>query len=123
MHKSTRPKMLNGTATAHITQAEEERIQRRAAEAGLSKSEWCRQAILNALETPPDTRLLLAEFLALRALVLALHTDILQGNKLTEQRVAAAIQQVEAKKFIMAENRLRAFQLNGKLGAQEPTTS
>lgn len=88
----------------------------------MTKSEWCRQVILNALGTPPETQLLLSEFLALRTLVLTLHTEALQGNKLTEQRIAALIQQAEAKKYAMAENRIRAFQSNGKSMRPEVAT-
>ena len=61
------------------------------------------------LSTPPaQTHLLLSEFLTLRALVLAFHTEILNGNKITEQRITAMIQQVEANKFALAENRIPA---------------
>ncbi len=55
----------------------------------------------------------------MRTLVLALHTEALQGNKLTEQRIAAMIQQADAKKYAMAENRIRAFQSNGKPASAE----
>jgi Mobilization protein NikA len=112
MDKRNRLKVLTATASAHLAQDEEARVRQRAAEAGLSKSEWCRQVILSALDTPLDAQLLLSEFLALRTLVLALHTEALQGNKITEQRLGAIIQHAEAKKFAMAENRIRAFQSN-----------
>lgn len=119
MYKRNRLKVLTATASAHLATDEEQRVKERAAQAGLSKSEWCRQVILNALDTPPETELLLSEFLALRALILTLHTDAVQGNKLTEQRITAAIQQAEAKKYAMADNRIRAFQLRTKLGREE----
>jgi RNA:NAD 2'-phosphotransferase (TPT1/KptA family) len=79
--------------------------------------------ILNALDTPPEIQLLLSEFLALRALVLALNAEALQGSKLTEQRIAAMIQQADAKKYAMAESRIRAFQANGKSGSAEAAKS
>jgi len=123
MHKRNRLKVLTATASAHLARDEEERVRERAAEAGLSKSEWCRQVILNALETSPETQLLLSEFLALRALVLALHMEALQGTKVTEQRIAAMIQQADAKKYAMAENRIRAFQANGKSSLAEASKS
>jgi RNA:NAD 2'-phosphotransferase (TPT1/KptA family) len=70
--------------------------------------------ILSAIDTPAQTQLLQSEFLALRTLVLALHTEILNGNKITEQRITAMIQHVEAKKFALADNRIRAFQSQPK---------
>lgn len=119
MHSAKRSKSLTGVAALRLTSAEHAQVERRANEAGLTKSEWCRQVILNALETPPETRLLLSEFLAVRALVLALHTEALQGTKLSEQRIAAMIQQADAKKHAMAENRIRAFQANDNTGSAE----
>jgi len=76
---------------------------------GLTKSEWCGQAILWSLETGAETRLLLAEFLAIRKVFLALHVDVLQGHRPTEQRIREAIEQAEATKFAMADNRIQAF--------------
>jgi hypothetical protein len=119
MHTSNRGKILAGSATAKLTRDEEGRVKACADNAGLTKSEWCRRVILNALDTPPEIQLLLSEFLALRALVLALNAEALHGNKLTEQRIAAMIQQADAKKYSMAENRIRAFQANGKSGSAQ----
>ncbi len=123
MHTSNRGKILAGSATAKLTRDEEWRVKACAESAGLTKSEWCRRVILNALDTPPEIQLLLSEFLALRALVLALNAEALQGSKLTEQRIAAMIQQADAKKYAMAESRIRAFQANGKSGSAEAPKS
>ena len=119
MYSSKRERILAGSATAKLTRDEEGRVKAQADNAGLTKSEWCRRVILNALDTPPETQLLLSEFLALRALLLALHTEALQGGQVTEQRIAAMIQQADARKYAMAENRIRAFQANGKSGSAE----
>jgi hypothetical protein len=114
MHASRREKTLTEYISARVTQREGERIRDCAEASGLTRSEWCRQVILSAIDTPAQTQLLLSEFLALRTLVLALHTEILNGNKITEQRITAMIQHVEAKKFALAENRIRAFQSQPK---------
>lgn len=123
MRASKREKALTEYISARLTPDEGKRLWERAKATGLTKSEWCRRVILNALDTPPETRLLLSEFLALRALVLALNTEALQGNKLNEQRVATMIQQAEAKKYAMAENRIRAFEANGKSSSAEALKS
>jgi hypothetical protein len=117
MQPSRREKTLTEYISARVTQPEGDRIRQCAEAAGLTKSEWCRQVILSAIDTPAQTQLLLSEFLALRTLVLALHTEILNGNKITEQRITAMIQHVEAKKFALAENRIRAFQSQPKTHA------
>jgi hypothetical protein len=123
MNNRNRLKVLTATASAHLAEDEEARVRQRASEAGLSKSEWCRQVILSALDTPPDAQLLLSEFLALRTLILALHTEALQGNRITEQRIGAIIQHAEAKKYAMAENRIRSFQANRQPNTKEVTAS
>jgi hypothetical protein len=92
-----------------VTPEEEERIRERAAEVGLTKSEWCRQAILRSLETGAETRLLLAELLAIRKVFLALHVDVLQGQSLSEPRIRQVVEQAESTKFAMADNRIQAF--------------
>jgi hypothetical protein len=114
MRAARRERALTEYISARLTADEGKRLRERTEAAGTTRSEWCRQVILNALGTPPETQLLLSEFLALRALILALHTDALQGHKLTEQRIAAMIQQADARKYAMAENRILAFQANGK---------
>ncbi len=110
MHSAKRLKTLTGSATAKLTRDEEELVKKQAEQAGLTKSEWCRQVLLNALNSPPETHIMLSEFLALRTVVLALHTDLLKGQRLTDQRIAAVIQQADGKKHAMAENRIKAFQ-------------
>lgn len=123
MRPSKRLKALTEYVSARLTADEGRRVRECAQAAASTKSEWCRRVILNALDTPPETQLLLSEFLALRALVLALHTEALHGGKVTEQRIAAMIQQADAKKYAMAENRIRAFQANGKSDSAEVAKS
>lgn len=89
----------------------------------MTKSEWCRQAILNALDVPSETRIVLAEFMALRAVLLMLHTDLLQGREVTKERIALALQQSDAKKYAMADNRIRAFRSLPKLNGEDAAKS
>jgi hypothetical protein len=114
MRAATRQRTLTEYISARLTADEGKRLRERTEAAGTTKSEWCRRVILNALDTPPETQLLLSEFLALRALMLALQTEALQGSKLTEQRIAVMIQQADVKKYAMADSRIRAFQASGK---------
>jgi hypothetical protein len=67
---------------------DEQRLRERGDECGLTKSEWCRQVILKALDVPSETCILLAEFMALRAVLLMLHTDLLQDCEVTRERIA-----------------------------------
>ncbi len=124
MHPPTRRRTLNGSATAKLTREEEKRVRERADECGLTKSEWCRQVILKALEAPPETRIVVAEFMALRAFLLTLHTDLLQGREVTRERIAAALEQGDAKKYAMADSRIQQYRCEAaKPQAEEALTA
>jgi hypothetical protein len=109
MHKGTRPKALIGTASAHVTREEEQRVRQRAAEAGLTKSEWCRRVLLQALEAPQETRLLLSELLALRMIVLRLYLDLIEGDQPTKERVKEILERADATKHALADQRIESF--------------
>lgn len=109
MHTPTRRRTLNGSATAKLTGEEEKRVRERADECGLTKSEWCRQVILKALDAPAEARIVVAEFMALRTLLLMLHTDLLQGRNVTNERIAAALEHGDARKYAMADSRLQQY--------------
>jgi hypothetical protein len=109
MYKATRSKVLTGTASAHVTREEEQRVRQRADEAGLTKSEWCRQVLLNALEAPQEVRLMLSELLALRVIVLRLHLDLIEGDQPTKERLKEILERADATKHALAEQRIQAF--------------
>lgn len=109
MHASNRPKVLTRHVGTRLTPDEATRLEMRAQEQGLTASEWLRQITLQVLEFPSAARLLLAEVMSLRKIVLALHADLLQGHRPTEQRVREAIEQAESTKFAIADNRILAF--------------
>ena len=50
MHRNTRSKTITAKVTAHVTTSEQEQILLRARAAGLTTSEWCRQALLQNLD-------------------------------------------------------------------------
>jgi hypothetical protein len=106
MQSSSRLKTVTASVTAKVTPGEEKLCRARAEEAGLSLSEWSRGALIRAASFTPETRLLLAELMALRAVILPLHAEILKGNKLTDTFIAETMKQADARKFAMAENRL-----------------
>jgi hypothetical protein len=123
MHKGTRPKALTGTASAHVTREEEQRVRQRAAEAGLTKSEWCRRVLLQALEAPQETRLLLSELLALRMIVLRLHLDLIEGDQPTKERMKEILERADATKCALAEQRIQVFQSQSALSTNKSPTA
>ena len=126
MHSAKRVKTLTNYLSSRLTPEEERRVKEHADRSGLSKSEWCRQAILRSLDTPPDAQLVLAEIMSLRKIILALHLDSIHGEKLTEQRLRILVEQAETSKHTMADARIHAFALKVKAvteTAREPAAS
>jgi hypothetical protein len=107
LHTAKRYKTLAGSATARLTAEEEERVRQRAAEARLTTSEWCRRAIVQALDAGPETRLLLAELMALRKIFLTIHAEVLQGQEPSAQRWKVIVDDAEATKYAMADQRIQ----------------
>jgi hypothetical protein len=109
LHAARRTKTLTASLTAKVTPEEEKLFKAQAREAGLTSSEWCRQALIRAASCAPETRLVLSEVMALRTVLLTFHTDLLQGHELTEERIAAVLKQADTKKYAMADNRIEMF--------------
>jgi hypothetical protein len=114
LHGARRPKTLTGSATAKLTRNEEALIRQQADEAGLTKSEWCREVLLQALAVRPETRLLLSELLALRMIVLRLQLDLIEGRQPTNERLKEVLDRAEASKHALAEQRIHVFRSEPK---------
>jgi predicted DNA-binding protein len=108
MQSKKRLKRLNSVVAIRLSSEQAFRLSERARQAGQTSSEWGRQTILQALDASLDTRLVLAETLALRKIVLALHLDLLHGQSVTEQRLRSIIENAESTKFAMSETRIHA---------------
>jgi len=88
------------------TKVTEEEYARIAALAGAQTiSEWARAALLDAA-APASEPLVLAEVLALRAIVLNLHFRICAGERITEQMMHELIAHADHEKFEHARQRL-----------------
>jgi hypothetical protein len=109
MHPRIRSGSLTKTLGIRVTEDERRSMEVCAGQMGLSLSEWCRRALLQALDISPETRLMLSELLGVRKVFLALCVDVLQGQSLSEQRVRQAVESAEATKYAMADNRIQAF--------------
>ena len=110
MHSSNRLKTLTASITAKLTPAEEKRVAAAAEAQGVTRSQWLRRTVLNAVSCPPETRLVLSEVLALRALTLALHAAALPNS---EALIRGAINHADARKSADADNRIATLQ-NGE---------
>ena len=110
MQSSTRAKTLTASITAKVTSDEETLFKSKAQAAGLSLSEWTRTMLVSAATFSPDTRFLLAEFMALRGVILSLQRDNFNGVALTEPRIKETIDLIETRKYAMADSRIQSAQ-------------
>ena len=110
-----RTKVLTGVTGICGLRRRKEPGRRAAAEAaGLTKSQWLRQTILQALRGSQDTRLILAEVIGARAVVVSLLGRLSNGIQITDEVIKAVIDQVNLLKSAAAEKRIHAANGGGQ---------
>ena len=93
---------------ARVTKSELDAVRGRASQESLSVSAWTRVTILRALGVDPVTRTMMAEFLAMRRIVLTLYTELRQGGKeLSTAAIDRLVADTEYRKYAMADRRIR----------------
>lgn len=114
MKSNIRLKQLHGNVTARVSATEAERIKAAAAAAGLTVSDWVRRTMLEAMDCPPWARLLLAEFLALRSVLVDLQAAGIQGTKPSTEHLKAVLDVADQRKFAQADGRLLTLKPTAK---------
>ena len=79
-----------------------------AAAEGMKPGEWLRKVIGNALRGNPETRVLLAEVMALRTAILTLQSTEWRGKDFTDAQLKELIDTCDARKFAQADKRILA---------------
>ena len=103
-----KPRPYPGHVQARVTEAELVSIRHRAGQEGLSVNAWTRITLLRALHVDPVTRTMMAEFLAMRRIVLTLYTELRQGGKeLSPGAIDRLVEDTEYRKYAMADRRIR----------------
>ena len=105
MGKTSRPD-LSSHLSLRLTSAERELAAAAAHRAGLTTSQWARSIVVNALTSSHETRALMAEFLALRAVILTLHANVAQGRRYSPEMIEGLLAQADEAKFRLADRRL-----------------
>jgi hypothetical protein len=91
-----------------VTAEELQAIKTRANAEGLTVSEWGRMTLLRTLHVDPVTRTMMAEFLAMRRIVLTLYTELRRGNKeLSPAAIDRLVADSDYSKYAMADRRIR----------------
>jgi hypothetical protein len=104
--KPRRTKSLTGVTSLRLTPDEEAQVAEASAQRGLTKSEWLRQTILRTLKGSPDTRLILAEVIGARAVVVSLLGRLSNGIQITDEVIKTVIDQVNLLKSEAADKRM-----------------
>lgn len=108
MSKQRNRRSLTACANVKVTADELQAIRHRAATEGLTVSEWGRRKLIGALNVDPVTRTMMAEFLAMRRIVLALYTESRRGgNELSQAALDSLVSDTEYRKYAMADRRIR----------------
>ena len=81
----------------------------RNAAAPVTISEWARKVLLQAAQPDPLATALLAEFLALRVILLNLHYALASGKAVTEESMSALIERADRDKWSKVDTRLAAM--------------
>ena len=77
-------------------------------------SEWVRSALLGAADASPADSILLAELLALRAILLNLHFHLCSGAPVTAETMQRLIERADQDKSRLAEARLARADRRGR---------
>ena len=108
MPKRRNPCSLTACANVKVTADELQIIRTRAATEGLTVSGWGRLKLLAALDVDPVVRTMMAEFLAMRRVVLALYTELRRGGKeLSQAAIDNLVADTDYRKYAMADRRIR----------------
>ncbi len=106
------PKQLRGRSLGtKLSEAEYAQCEKSAARRGQTLSEWCRQALLDAVAGPaprPEAEVILSEILALRKIVINLLYGEKAGEPLSEERMRELTRATDSEKLRKAAERLHA---------------
>jgi hypothetical protein len=84
-----------------LTELEYARVETAALKAGVGLSEWCRRAVLEAADrdgSQPVDKVVLAELLSLRSVLLTVAFQISKGQTLSEEEMRRLIERADREK-------------------------
>jgi hypothetical protein len=106
--------LRNRTVGSKVTESEYEQLVAVAVREGLTLGEWCREVLLaqanaNEMKKPSATeQTLLAEFVALRMILINALCKLGQKKELTEQKFEGLVERADQERFSRARERLAA---------------
>lgn len=112
--------LRNRTVGSKVTESEYEQLVSVAEREGLTLGEWCREVLLaqanaNAVKKPsPTEQTLLAEFVALRMILLNALSKLGQKKELSEHELQELAERADQERFQRAQERLAAAVAGGR---------
>jgi len=112
--------LRNRTVGSKMTESEYEQLVAVAEREGLTLGEWCREVLLahanaNESKKPSATeQTLLAEFVALRMILLNALCKLGQKKELTDQEFQGLVERADQERFSRAQERLAAAAAGGQ---------
>jgi hypothetical protein len=105
-----RAKHNNAHIGIRLREDEKKLIEERAQAAGKAVGEWCREVLLSTVRFSPEYRALLAEFFAMRKIVLEMHSQQqVRQAPLSLDVVRSILQEADSNKFVMADKRIVSY--------------
>ena len=100
----------NERIAIRLTTSEKTALEKKASAAGKGFSEWAREVLLSTIRFSPDYRALLAEFCAMRKVVLDIHAQVaLNGQAPSSETIKGIVEAAETNKFTMADRRIVSY--------------
>jgi hypothetical protein len=96
------------TVPTKVTEEEFTRLEAQATERGVNLSEWVREALLDGLkpDEAPGNETLLAEVMALRAIVINLAVAQVRGQAVSQEKIQNLIDHADLERFPLVEERI-----------------
>src|SRR5579864_317266 len=93
------PAVRNRTIGIKVTDEEHEQLEALAEARGQTMSDWGREVLVNQIGEPAGSDVVLAEVMALRAIVLNLATAQARGETMSEERIRELIKFADKERF------------------------
>ena len=102
--------MLNDVISIRVRPEDKHALEHNAKREGKSLADWSRDVLLGTVRFAPDYRALLAEFCAMRKVVLDIHAQLaLNGQTPSTEAIKAIVEAAETNKYTMADRRIVSY--------------
>ena len=106
MQGSSRERVYTESVGAKVTPEVAQAVETAALVAGVKPGEWVRRVIGDALEAKAESRVVLAEVMALRSILLTAEMDARLERNGSAEAFDGIVREADARRFAMADGRI-----------------